>query len=186
MVEIRYASIRELDISNGENIGVSLFVQGCHFHCKGCFNQDTWNFSGGKEWTEEIENQFLELIDKPYIKRISFLGGEPLAKENLVTLLGLIKKINYLFPDKKIWLFTGYTVEQIIDEFNIYKYTPFAIDADEWLTRHEIIGNIDILVDGRFEENKKDLTLKFRGSKNQRVINVQESLKQDRVVLYCD
>ena len=106
---MRYSLIREMDVSNGWGVGISLFVQGCHFHCKGCFNQDTWDFNGGKEWTPEIEKKFIELANKEYIKRISFLGGEPLAKENVETVLWLIKTLKSNYPDKKIWLYTGHT-----------------------------------------------------------------------------
>jgi anaerobic ribonucleoside-triphosphate reductase activating protein len=166
---MRYASIRELDISNGEGVGVALFVQGCHFHCKNCFNSKAWDFNDGKEWTEEVKNNFLKLIDKPYIKRVSILGGEPLAKENYLEVRYLLKELKQKYPDKKIWLYTGYT----FDVFENYR---------------ELLRTIiycDVLVDGQFEEDKKDFTLKFRGSSNQRVIDVQESLKQNKVVLYC-
>lgn len=105
---MRYAQIRSMDISNGEGIGVSLFVQGCHFHCKNCFNSETWDFTGGKPWTDSIEEKFLQLIDRPYIKRISILGGEPLADENVETIYTLINKIKTMYPTKKVWLYTGY------------------------------------------------------------------------------
>ena len=183
---MRYAQIRSMDISNGEGVGVSLFVQGCPFHCFGCFNSETWNFDGGKEWTEETEDKFMKLIDRPYIKRISFLGGEPLAEQNLDDILSLIKEIRISCPKKTIWLYTGYNFDLLKSEYNEYKYTPFATNANEWLTRWEIITNIDVLVDGEYIDEQKDLTLKFRGSKNQRVINVKETLKQGKVVLYCD
>ena len=105
---MRYASIRNMDISNGEFCGVSLFVQGCDIipHCKGCFNSDTWDFNGGKEWTNEVEEHFLNLIDRPYIRRISILGGEPLARKNIDDIYHLILKIKDRFPDKIIWLYT--------------------------------------------------------------------------------
>ena len=164
---MRYAQIRKMDISNGEGIGVSLFVQGCHFHCNGCFNIETWDFNGGKEWTKEVENEFLDLIDRPYIKRVSVLGGEPLADENVDDVLKLLIEIKTNYPDKEIWLYTGYTIEDLTNKFVEYQYTPFAYDADKWLTRYEIISKCDVLVDGRFEEDKKDLSLKFRGSSNQ-------------------
>lgn len=112
---MRYASIRNLDISNGENVGVSLFVQGCPFHCHNCFNSNTWDFNGGKEWTPQIKERFIQLIDRPYIKRISFLGGECLADQNLHEVLQLIKEIRNLFPNKTIWLYTGYSWENIMN-----------------------------------------------------------------------
>lgn len=183
---MRYAQIRAMDISNGEGVGVSLFVQGCPFHCKNCFNSETWDFNGGKEWTEKTKNKFMELINRPYIKRVSFLGGECLAEQNLDEVLELVKQIRILYPEKTIWLYTGFDFDLLNSKYNEYKYTPFAANADEWLTRWEIISNIDVLVDGEYIDEQKDLTLKFRGSKNQRVINVKETLKQGKVVLYCD
>lgn len=161
---MRYAQIRNMDISNGEHIGVSLFVQGCWFCCKGCFNKEAWDFNGGKEWTQEIEDKFFELIDRPYIKRVSILGGEPLADENKSVVLDLIKRIKGKYPNKSIWLYTGYTFEEI-SSLNNLQY-------------------VDVLVDGRYIEEQKDLTLEFRGSKNQRLINVKKTLKENKIVLY--
>lgn len=183
---MRFASMRNLDISNGEGVGVSLFVQGCDRHCFNCFNPDTWDFNGGKEWTEETKNKFIKLIDRPYINRISVLGGEPLAEQNLDEVLSLIKEIRISFPDKTIWLYTGYDFNLLNSKYNKYKYTPFAANADEWLTRWEIISNVDVLVDGEYIDEQKDLSLRFKGSKNQRVIDVKQSLAQNKVVLYCN
>ena len=183
---MRYASIRELDISNGEGVGVSLFVQGCHFHCYNCFNTETWDFNGGKEWTEETKNKFIKLIDRPYINRISVLGGEPLAEQNLDEVLSLIKEIRISFPEKSIWLYTGYDFDLLNSKYNEYKYTPFAANADEWLTRWEIISNVDVLIDGEYIDEQRDITLKWRGSSNQRVIDVKQSLTQNKIVLYCN
>lgn len=166
-----------MDISNGEHIGVSLFVQGCRFRCKGCFNKETWDFNGGKEWTEEVENKFFELIDKPYIKRVSILGGEPLADENVLDIFNLIEEIKNKFPDKSIWMYTGYSLEDIIEPKNC-KLNEIH------LLRATIIRMCDVLVDGRYVDGLKDLTLKFRGSSNQRVINVQKTLKENKIVLY--
>lgn len=182
---MRYAQIRSMDISNGEGVGVSLFVQGCPFHCKNCFNSDTWDFNGGKEWTEETKNKFMELINRPYIKRVSFLGGECLAEQNLDEVLKLVKEIRISFPEKTIWLYTGYTWEQLV-----YSRMPSGVGKEKeflnWNRRNEIISNIDICIDGEYVDNLKDLTLKWRGSKNQRVIDVKQSLAQNKVVLYCD
>lgn len=173
---MRYALIREMDVSNGEGIGVSLFVQGCHFHCKGCFNQETWDFNGGKEWNEEIKNKFLQLIDKPFIIRISFLGGEPLAYENLPDIYDLIKEIKTKFPNKDIWIYTGY--ELSIGDFD----TSVDICWDNGLLRNFILAMCDVVVDGPFIKEQRDLTLKFAGSKNQRLIDVKETLKQNKIV----
>ena len=166
---MRYASMRKMDISNGEGVGTALFVQGCSIRCKGCFNSVAWDFNGGKEWTEEVKNEFLKLASKPYVTRISILGGCPLAAENREDVLKLIKEIRDLYPDKKIWLFSGYVWENIFS----------SLDG-----REKVVELCDVLIDGPFEEDKKDLTLKFRGSKNQRVIDVQASLKNGEVTLW--
>lgn len=168
---MRYASIRSMDISNGEGVGVSLFVQGCHFHCKNCFNQDTWDFSGGKEWNREIEDEFMKLVNRPYIKRVSLLGGEPLADENVLDIMRLINRIKTECPDKKIWCYTGYTWEQIFPIVN-----PYLNLTQAEMTRQNVVKNCDILVDGRFVEEEKDLSLEFRGSKNQKIIDVKERI----------
>lgn len=180
---MRYASIRSLDISNGEGVGVSLFVQGCDRHCFNCFNSETWNFNGGKEWTEEAKNKFMELIDRPYIRRISILGGEPLAEQNLDDVLSLVQQIRISYPEKTIWLYTGYELSEIIKQEQHEKVSGIP---DVWSKRWEIIKLCNIVVDGEYIDEQKDLTLKFKGSKNQRVINVEQSLAQNKIVLYCD
>lgn len=200
---MRYSSMRNLDISNGEGVGVSLFVQGCPFHCFGCFNSDTWDFNGGREWTEKTKDKFMKLINRPYIKRISFLGGECLAEQNLDEILSLIKQIRISFPDKTIWLYTGYHVFINYPESHrqhkvilstrpntstniIYDDELFFKKKEEDRKRSEIIFNVDVLVDGEYIDEQKDLSLKWRGSKNQRVIDVKQSLAQNKMVLYCD
>lgn len=180
---MRYAQIRSMDISNGEGVGVSLFVQGCPFHCKNCFNSETWDFNGGKELTEKTKNKFMELIDRPYIRRISILGGEPLAEQNLDEVLSLIKEIRISFPEKTIWLYTGYELSEIIKQ---EQYEKVSGIPSVWSKRWKIISNIDVLVDGEYIDEQKDLTLKWRGSKNQHVIDVKQSLAQNKMVLYCD
>ena len=180
---MRYSSIRNLDISNGEGVGVSLFVQGCPFHCFGCFNSDTWDFNGGKEWTEKTKDKFMKLINRPYIKRISFLGGECLAEQNLDEILSLIKQIRISYPEKTIWLYTGYELSEIIKQ---EQYEKVSGIPDVWSKRWEIIKQCDVLVDGEYIDEQKDITLKWRGSKNQRVIDIKQSLVQNKVVLYCD
>lgn len=162
---MRYADIERCEICNGNDVGISLFVQGCPIHCKGCFNQSTWDFGGGKPWTAETEQKFLDLADHPYIKRISILGGEPLAIEgtnvkasNYITVLKLIENIRARFGrEKEVWLYTGYRMKDDRDGL-VYLW---MIDAD-------------YVVDGPYEEDKRDLTLKFRGSTNQRIIDVNE------------
>lgn len=186
---MRYAQIRSMDISNGEGVGVSLFVQGCDRHCFNCFNSETWNFNGGKEWTEKTKNKFMKLIDRPYIKRVSFLGGECLADQNLDEVLKLVKQIRISFPEKTIWLYTGFEWDQIIGIKviqPIFSCKDLENKIQNVLKRQEIIKQCDVLVDGEYIDEQKDLTLKFRGSKNQRIIDVKQSLAQNKVVLYCD
>lgn len=186
---MRVASMRSLDISNGENVGVSLFVQGCDRHCYNCFNPETWDFNDGKEWTEKTKNKFLKLIDRPYIKRVSILGGEPLAEQNLNDVLSLIKEIRISFPEKTIWLYTGFEWDQIMDIKviqPIFSCKDLENKIQNVLKRQEIIKQCDVLVDGEYIDEQKDLTLKWRGSKNQHVIDAKQSLAQNKIVLYCD
>lgn len=177
---MRYNQIRECDIANGDGIGIALFVQGCHFRCPGCFNSETWDFNDGKEWTDKIQNKFIELAKKPYIKRISILGGEPLAKNNLNGVLKLVNQIRLLLPKKTIWLYSGYTWEQLFEDDN------FDIEGSicENQTRRAIVLSTDVFVDGRYIEEQRDIALKWCGSSNQRVIDVQKSLKKREVVLW--
>ena len=179
---MRFAQIRSMDISNGEGVGVSLFVQGCPFHCKNCFNSETWDFNGGKEWTKETKNKFMELIDRPYIKRVSFLGGECLAEQNLDEILSLIKEIRISFPEKTIWLYTGYSYQKIFRG----ESSCISQEGLNNFKRRKIIKLCDVVVDGEYIDEQKDLTLKWRGSKNQNCIDVKQSLTQNKMVLYCD
>lgn len=187
-----------MDISNGERVGISLFVQGCRFCCSNCFNKDTWDFNGGKEWTPEVEDKFIELASRPYIKRISILGGEPLADENLDGVLNLINKIRLLMPEKTIWLYTGYKAKliqesiktddfwnDIDEEYSYFSFEPRDSFINTW-KRIKITKLVDVLVDGRYIDSQRDISLRWRGSKNQRVIDIKESLQQGEVVLYCE
>lgn len=176
-----------MDISNGEGLGIALFVQGCIFHCYNCFNSETWDFNGGKEWTPEVEDKFIELASRPYIKRISLLGGECLADENLDGVLNLVNKIRFLMPEKTIWLYSGYTWE------DIWNYGTSGTDllGKEWygwtseqIKRQQILSNCDVLVDGRYIDSQRNIQLQYRGSENQRVINIQESLQKGEIVLW--
>lgn len=182
---MRYAQIRSLDVSNGKGCGVALFVQGCDRHCKNCFNPETWEFNGGKEWTEETKNEFLELIDRPYIKRVSILGGEPLAGQNLDDVLSLVKEIRISFPEKSIWLYSGFTWDYIIGGIAYDEQGAFFFIEEDKL-RYEIVTNVDVFVDGEYIDEQRDITLKWRGSKNQRVIDTKKSLEQGKVILYCN
>ena len=183
---MRYAQIRSMDISNGEGVGVSLFVQGCYFHCKDCFNSETWDFNGGEEWTDGVKKNFIKFVNRPYIKRVSILGGEPLADKNLNIVLSLVSEIRIKFPSKIIWLYTGYTWEDIWMDSNIIFDKETMKVYEDYKKRQQIISQCDIIIDGHFEADKKDLSLKWRGSSNQRVIDVKKSITQDKIVLYCD
>lgn len=161
---MNYYQIRDMDISNGEGTGMALFCSGCPLHCPNCFNQDLWDFNGGKPWTKEIEKQFIKLAERPYIKRVSFLGGEPLASQNICTISSIISKLD---TTKKVWIYTGYTWEELIEQDKI-KYISAA----------------DVLVDGRYVDKLKDYRLKFKGSSNQRIIDIKKTIKEKGVVLY--
>ncbi len=168
---MRYNQIRECDIANGEGIGVALFVQGCYFHCKNCFNQETWDFSGGKPWTKEIRNKFMELVSRPYVRRVSILGGEPLADENVKEVGILIRMIKKNSPEKKIWLYTGYTFEEILKKIQEPKNN---FDIKRFIT----ITGADIVVDGKYVDGLQDFKLKWKGSSNQRVIDMTHSFEE--------
>ena len=173
---MNYADIKKVDVSNGEGVRVSLFVSGCNHHCKGCFNEETWNFHYGKPFTEETEKQVLDYLDKSYIAGLSLLGGEPFEHVNQQGLLPLLRKVKARFPEKNIWCYTGYLFDQ-----ELLQESRARCEVTD-----ELLSYIDVLVDGKFVEELKDLSLKFRGSSNQRIIDVSESLKRNEVVLYKD
>lgn len=183
-----------MDISNGEGVGVALFVQGCPPpHCKNCFNPETWDFNGGKEWTEEVKNKFLELANRPYIKRISILGGEPLAEENIDGVLDLVNEIRLSSPHKSIWLYSGYKVISVDSEYKRIVFDRGNEDIVQQFSfksvinhnkRTEIASMCDVIVDGRYIDSLRDLSYPFAGSSNQRVINVPKSIQKGEVMLY--
>lgn len=175
---MRYAQIRSTDISNGEGIGVALFVQGCRFQCDNCFNSEAWDFNGGNNWTDIIGAEFIKLIDKPHISRISILGGEPLARENVEEVYYLILKIREKYPSKNIWLYTGYTLEEIFSQ------TSTDNISSEQQFRIAIAKSCDVMVDGRYLDALRDPKLHYRGSSNQRLIDMQKTLKEGQVVLW--
>ena len=173
-------------MNNGDGLRVVLWLSGCSHHCYNCQNPQTWNPDSGIPFDESAKQEIFNELSKDYISGITFSGGDPLYENNLDEVLKLVKEIRISFHDKTIWLYTGYDFDLLNSKYNEYKYTPFAANADEWLTRWEIISNINVLVDGEYIDEQKDLTLKWRGSKNQRVIDVKQSLAQNKVVLYCD
>lgn len=146
---MRYSQIRKQDVSNGDGIGIALFVQGCSFHCKNCFNSSTWDFDGGKEWTKETEDELISLGNKSYISRLSLLGGEPLHPNNIDTVTEVSKRFKETYPNKKIWLWTGYPFSHV-ESLDIVKY-------------------LDYIIDGQYDDSLRDLRLKYRGSSNQKV-----------------
>lgn len=183
---MNYAQIRSMDISNGEGIGVSLFVQGCDFHCKNCFNSETWEFSKGHEWNDKTKNQFLKLIEKPFIQRVSILGGEPLHPQNVQNVLKIVDEIRVSYPTKNIWLYTGYTWEEIWIKDNIKTDDKIQDMREKAIKnlRRQVVRMCDVLIDGRYIDERRDVSLHWRGSSNQRVINVKETLKQNQIVLW--
>lgn len=183
---MNYLKIEYEDVCNGTGLRVVLWLSGCSHHCYNCQNPQTWDPNSGIPFDESAKQEIFNELSKDYISGITFSGGDPLHENNLDEVLKLVKEIRISFPEKTIWLYSGYNFDLLNSKYNEYKYTSFAANADEWLTRWEIISNVDVLVDGEYIDEQKDLTLKFRGSKNQRVIDVQQTLKQGKVVLYCD
>lgn len=184
---MRYAKIEEYEVSNGHLGGQSLYVQGCRFRCPHCFNPETWDFNGGKEWTPEVEERFIELASRPYIKRISLLGGECLADENLDGVLNLVNKIRLLFGQSKtIWLYTGYEWSDIWSKDRIVFDDYTSQVHENYKKRQQIISTCNVVVDGRYIDYQKDISLKWRGSNNQHVIDTQKSLEHNKIILYCD
>lgn len=161
---MKYAQIREMDVTNGNGIGVALFTQGCPYHCKNCFNPETWDFDKGTDWTKETENKIIELLKPEYITRLTILGGEPLIERNIEPLTALLKRVKGIYPNKQVWLYTGGDFEVLE---GLYE---------------EIFQYIDILIDGRYIDDLRDYKLKWRGSSNQRIIDVQASLKSGDVI----
>ena len=164
-----YAQIRKFDVSNGPGIRSSLFVSGCTHRCEGCFNESYQHFNYGNEWTKEIEDQFINQLKDPNIQGVTILGGEPFDQIKTNDLLDLVKRIKEE-TKLKIWIYSGYTFEEILRH-------PL---------RRKILSYCDVLVDGKFVKELKDLTLKFRGSKNQRMINIKSSLNQNQIILLED
>lgn len=163
---MKFIRIKDNDIANGVGITMSLWTQGCPHHCKGCFNMETWDFNKGKEFTELDLKYIFDNINKNDIHRdLSILGGEPLCPQNIEGVINLCKEFKKIYPNKKIYIWTGYTLEEFND------------------TQKSILKYIDVIVDGKFIEEKRNLSLKLRGSENQRVINVKETLKNKKIIL---
>ena len=174
---MKYGVIKGHDTANGYGIRVSLFVSGCTHHCKGCFNPETWNFNYGKDYTKETEDEIIKLLKRDYVRGLSLLGGEPMEKVNQIEIVNLLRRVKKELPNKDIWCYSGYTFDKDL----LPKDGKVHIDVTE-----EILSYLDVLVDGEFVEPLKDLRLRFRGSSNQRVIDVKETLKQGKVVKLFD
>lgn len=161
---MRYNKIRKMDIADGPGVRVSVFLQGCTFHCKDCFNPETWDFKGGQEFTDEVIDEILALCEKDYIEGLSILGGEPMHPKNIEGTIKLAKKFKEKFPNKTLWSWSGFQMENIVNK--------------------EIFDYLDVLVDGQFQKELRDPRLKWCGSSNQRVIDVQKTKKSGKIVLY--
>ena len=156
---MNYGAIKKIDVANGPGVRVSLFVSGCRNHCRGCFNPETWDFNYGQPFTRKTEDEILKGLSPEWIQGLSILGGEPLEPENRERLLPFVKRVRSIFPEKDIWLYTGYVYESIQDE--------------------EIMKYVDVVVDGPFVEKEKDPRLAFRGSRNQRIIHLKRPAEME-------
>lgn len=164
---MRYNTIRKMDIANGPGLRVSIFMQGCEFKCKNCFNPETHDFNGGKEFTKETINKVLNLCDNENVKGLSILGGEPMHPKNIKATESLAKAFKEQYPNKNVWVWSGFTYENYLKDQKALDY-------------------IDVLVDGQFKEELRNPNLHWRGSSNQRVIDVRKSKKQNKIVLFCE
>lgn len=174
---MKYGTIKKCDIANGPGVRISLFVSGCRHHCKGCFQPETWDFNYGQEFTQETEKEIFDALEPYYIKGLTVLGGEPFEPENQMALVPFLRQFRRKYPWKTLWCYTGYTLETDL----------FAKDGKARCeVTDEMCGYIDVLVDGEFVLDKKDISLKFRGSSNQRLICMQETLKTGMVVMWND
>lgn len=171
---MNYADIKQYDVANGLGIRVSLFVSGCTHHCKNCFNKETWDFHFGNPFTEAEIEKILEYLKPSYVSGLSLLGGEPFEPENQPGLLTLVKKVKEVYPDKDIWCYTGY----LFDEDICGKM------LDQVPETRELLACIDVLIDGPFIEERKNLKIRFRGSDNQRIIDVKKTMEAGEIVLW--
>ncbi len=171
---MNYATIKSYDVANGPGVRVSLFVSGCTHACKGCFNAEAWDFNYGAPYTAETEQQIIDFLSPWYIRGFSLLGGEPFDPQNQKMLVSLLQSIHQLYPDKTVWCYTGYDYEKDL----------LAGRLGPWEITRDMLACIDVLVDGEFHIDEKDLTLRFKGSRNQRIIDVRASHYADEVVLW--
>ena len=162
---MKYNIVRKMDISNGPGVRVSVFMQGCEFHCKNCFNPETWSFENGKDFTQGTINEVLDLCNQDYIKGLSILGGEPMHPKNIEGTTKLAKAFKEKYPNKNLWMWSGFQLDKDLKDKEVMKY-------------------VDVLVDGRYVDEMHNPKLKWRGSSNQRVIDVQKSLKENKITFW--
>ena len=173
---MHYAAIKDCDVANGPGVRISLFVSGCTHHCKGCFNQEAWDFDYGHPFTQDTIDRILKMLSPSYIKGLTLLGGEPFEPQNQGPIVDLLRQVKARFPEKSIWAFSGYLFDRDI----------LSGRLGDWEITKEYLSYLDVLVDGPFVEAKKDLMLRFRGSSNQRLIDVQKSLAVGTVIEWAD
>lgn len=178
---MNYANIKKTDIANGPGVRVSLFISGCRNRCKGCFNPETWDFGYGNKFTDEVANDILKACAPDYIRGISILGGEPFEPENRAELACFLHGFNEQYPDKTVWCYTGFQFDQLL-RAHIFKIGEPGIGNYQTIT--DMLKEIDVLVDGPFVEELRDPRLAFRGSSNQRFIDVQASLQNEHVIFW--
>ena len=171
---MNYGEMKKVDIANGVGVRVSLFVSGCTNHCPGCFQPETWDFDYGKPYTKETEEELLEALRPSFIRGFTLLGGEPFEPKNQEVLVKLLRRIKATYPEKDIWCYTGFVLEDLL-RGGTYCHTEVT---------EEMVGYLDVLVDGRFEEHLKNISLQFRGSENQRVIDLVKTREQGKIILW--
>lgn len=172
---MNYATIKNCDIANGPGVRISLFVSGCTHHCKGCFNEVAWDFDYGEPFTQQTIRTILDMMKPGYIKGLTLLGGEPFEPENQGPIVDLLRQVKKAYPQKSIWAFSGYLYEKITSH-----------TLGDWAVTQEFLSYLDVLVDGPFVEEKKNLALRFRGSENQRLIDMPATLASGKIVLWED
>lgn len=169
-----YSEIKECDIANGPGVRVTIFVSGCTHHCKGCFNEMTWDFQYGRQFGEQDIEKILKLLEPSYIAGLTLLGGEPMEYVNQQGLLPLLRNVKEKYPDKSVWCYTGYQFDKdILQDF-----------CKKWQETQEMLSYLDVVVDGEFVEELKDISLRFRGSSNQRIIDVKKSMQTGEIILW--
>ena len=173
---MNYCEIKNCDIANGNGVRITLFVSGCRNHCEGCFQPETWNFGYGEPFTVETEEKIIKMLQPDYIDGLTLLGGDPFEEENQRALLPFLKRVKVAYPDKNIWAYTGYLYENLLTEGR----------RPHCETTEEMLQYIDVLVDGPFVMAKKDISLRFRGSSNQRLIDLNATRKQGSMALWSD